>query len=430
MGLYMEFVILFWVFSYVLMGLIGFLLRINIFSNYYLFFAFSLLYTLIPLLVSQGIKPSIFVVLSLNERTDLVSTHLAVTALANFFYAFGTYFIYSYCRRLWIKKIQFSRRSATLTIGDLVVVSIFLILGIILILEGYKYPWLSPKRTDTINSLMGQGKVILCGLYIYILAFYGIGYKTMLMLLMIIVITMFEHSRTSLIAVTFGTLVMAQEEKKISTLMLIFTALTATLFFVLIAIYRTGIQLSNLKSVIDMFFPVFVEGSCGSYMNLQVYDLLNKGGQRYTYFLNYLVDPFVYMLPRPILNANSIDKDSLTIFGNWITWANGSLYEKFAPLGGFFYVAEASAALPYLGPAIVAFVFGSVTQWIDNNKDEGIIGALNFLIFTTGFTMFFIKHHFAASTHFYITTLLVVYSGYFFSKALNNLFSRKKVNFG
>lgn len=426
----MEFIIIFWMLSYLIMGLIGIILRVKIFSNYYLFFGFSLLYTLIPLLVSQGINPSIFVTLSLNDRADLVSTHLAVTALANFFYAFGAYFIFSNRKRRGLRKIIFPRRSARLILGDKSVAIIFIILGIILIFGGYKYPWLSPERTDTINSLMGQGKVILCGLYIYILAFYGIGSKTMLMLLMIIVVTMFEHSRTSLIAVTFGTLVMAQEEKKISTLMLIFAALTAALFFVLIAIYRTGFRLSDLSSIADMFFPVFVEGSCGSYMNLQVYDLFNKGEQRYTYFLNYLIDPLAYMLPRPILNAMSIDKDSLTIFGNWITWANGSLSETFAPLGGFFYVAEASAALPYLGPAIVAFVFGSVTQWIDNKKDEGLIGTLNFLIFTIGFSMFFIKHNFAASTHFFITTLLVVYSGYFFSQALNILFSRKKVNFG
>ena len=129
------------------------------------------------------------------------------------------------------------------------------------------------------------------------LAFYGVRRRTLFMFSLVLIATFFEGSRTELIAMTIGTLILAWYDRKVSNAALLPVAALAAGFFIFIAMYRIGFQISSLQGALDSLFPLFIEGTYGSYMNLQVYDLVTTGHSAYTFFLNYLVDPVVFLVP-------------------------------------------------------------------------------------------------------------------------------------
>jgi hypothetical protein len=407
-----------WVFSYAFGFLVLKMRKMDLMSNYSVFFAFSLLYTLVPLLVLHGIHPGNVWTLSLSDESNLVYTHLLVTSLANVSYALGILLFYP---RYDDAKSDGGGTTAasgnSLSSFEWMISIFYFAVSIAIFVWGVEYRWGLEERGQIVNSLLGQGKVILSGIYIYMLAYYGFKPVTVLMYLSILVITLFEGSRTTLIAMTLGTIILAREENKISLWKtgLIFTGFLCLVVFM--AFHRIGMEV-NLSNVFDLLYPVYIEGEYGAYMNLQAYHLLDMGHYDFTYFVNYIVDPVLYLLPRPILELLSINKDGMTVFGRWILNANPMLADKFSPYGGFFYVAEASVAMPYIGPAVIAFLFAVFYCWIAKRKiTPG--GKLDYMIFTIGFNMVFIKNQISGSSHFFITTLLSVYLIVYFKKLLN-----------
>jgi hypothetical protein len=286
----------------------------------------------------------------------------------------------------------------------------YFIIAVFILFAGMRYRWGSEGRSEMINYILGQGKVALSGIYVYYLAVAGVKPFSVLMLIFVLIITLFEYSRTTVVAMTLGTLVLAYYDKTISTKKLFVLSIGFFCLFTYIAIYRIGFG----RDSFDLFnytYPLFFEGSYGSYMNLQVYELILKGKCIYTFFLSYLVDPIVFMIPRALLAFLSFDKDSLSVFVNWMVYANNSmLQDSFPPYGGFFYIAEASVAMPFVGPAIIAFAYGCLSGIIESRKGDNIFSRLNFIIFSIGFNMVFIKHRFAAAANYYFTTMISAYS--------------------
>jgi hypothetical protein len=375
-----------------------------------MFIGFSLIYTLFPLLVSYGIQPSYFYNNSLNFRHDLIAIHLGVTGVANIAYCIGRLIgSRRQPRPIAGGRPAFVRRRVT-HIDQIVTIG-FMGFAVALTFAGMQFRW-GFDRSEIVNSLLNQGKVILSGVYGYFLVFYGIRPRTIFMLCFVVIITFFEGSRTSLIAMTIGTVILAQEDRAFSRFTLLLFTLGFVAYFIFIAMYRIGFDTSSISQLLDATFPIFIEGTYGSYMNLQAYELITSKNISYTYFTNYFVDPVVFSVPRPLFVAFDLDKDSFTVFHNWISNETTSLRERFAPYGGFFYVAEASAALPYVGPSIIAFFFALLTNWAENRRKSSLSGRFQFVIFTIGFSMVFIKHHFAGSTHFYFTTLVIAYGIY------------------
>ena len=148
----------------------------------------------------------------------------------------------------------------------------------------------------------------------------------------------------------------------------------------------------------------------GSYMCLQAYDLiLNRDVMSPMWGVNYLIDPVVFLLPRAFFVALDLEKDFATVFGSWQQVANPFLEENFAPYGGFFFVAEAFIALPFLGPIFIAGVLGAVTARFERKAEDGRWERFRYMLFISGFFIVFIKHHFSGATHFYFVTCLFAY---------------------
>lgn len=412
-----------WISSYIVAIVVAWIIRASLFSNYTMFIGFSLVYTLFPLLVSAGIQPAYFYNNSLNFRHDLIDIHLIVTSFANLAYCLGRLLGYKRPPQLVPRGRPAFLRTKVTQIDNLIMLG-FMAFAIALTVAGMQFRW-GTDRSELVNSLLGQGKVILSGVYAYFLVFYGLRPRTIFMLCFVVIITFFEGSRTSLIAMTIGTLILAQEDRAFSRLTLLLFTIAFVLYFIFIAMYRIGFDTSSISQLLDATFPIFIEGTYGSYMNLQVYDLVTSRTIAYTYFANYIVDPAVFFVPRPLFIAFGLDKDSFTVFHNWIVGETTRLNEPFAPYGGFFYVAEASAALPYVGPTIVAFCFALLTSWAENRRKLTIGGRFQFVIFTIGFSMVFIKHHFAGSTRFYFTTFIVAYGIYLLNHIVGMLLSRR-----
>jgi hypothetical protein len=233
--------------------------------------------------------------------------------------------------------------------------------------------------------------------------------------------TSIEGSRTTLIAMVIGTLTVSYHDNVINTKKVIAFSLFGFMFFTFIAISRNNLNIFNIGNLIDLIYPLFVEGTYGSYMNLQVYDIFHSLHAYPTYFLNYIIDPIVFFIPRIFFLTFGLEKNSFTIFNTWIASHSGALIEEFSPYGGFFYVAEASAAMPYVGPPIVAFIFAWFTSQIWNKRFKLLRGRMNWIVFMMSFSMVFIKHTFAASMAMYLTCMLGAYLGKLLMPSLGSL---------
>lgn len=382
--------------------------RISPLSSYGTFFLLSAIYTVFPIAVGQGLQPGIFMNSSLNFRDELIDTHLLVCSLANCAYAFGTaVFLDDRAHEPTSPDIK-SEDGSHLRILQF----IFFAGAIALTILGAAHPW-GTDRGELVNSVLGQGKVLLSGLYAYYIAKVGVRRTALLMLAAMAVLTAIEGSRTSLIAMTLGTMIVAYADGAIGGLKVAALAVVGFVFFVMLAIVRVERSPFELGALVDVAFPLFIEGTYGSYMNLQVLEIFGSSGAAPTLFLNYFVDPLVFVIPRVLFVAVGLQKDEYTIFGSWVTSHAGVLVEEFAPYGGFYFVAEASAAMPYLGPIVIAFAFAWFSSWIWNQRSGSQSGRTRWVTFAVSFSLVFLKHTFAASLAMYVTCVLGVVLGRF-----------------
>lgn len=410
-----------WIFSYIVT--LYFIVRgkILFFSNTTVFIFFSLLYSMIPLLVSYGYYPKTVWTLSLSDRTDLVLLHIFIVGLSNLAFIAGMLV----CSKLIKPPRRLVKDKSRVYSIDKFLVLIYFIISVIIAYYGNKYKWLSEGRSELINSFIGQGKVLLSGIYIYFIALYGIRLLTLTMFMGILLITLVEVSRTTLIAMTIGTIVFAYDQYKISPIKLIIILSGFFSLFVYIALYRINFISLNIN-LFDLFYPVYIEGMYGSYMCLQVFDAINKGVDSFTYFIDYLIDPIIFIIPRVFFDLLNENKDNFTIFGLWIGNANKVIAEPFAPYGGFYYTAEASAALPYIGPILIAFIYSLFLHSIEQYRNSSYTCRLNYVIITIGFSMVFIKHTFAGSSHFLFTTAVTAYAIYIICGLIRQFYKPNK----
>lgn len=395
--------------------LISFRAKVPLISPAYLFLFFSLLYTVFPLLAFHDILPSTAWLLSLNQREDLISIHLISVGFAtlcfSYFHARGLAGIYRNHTDS-DANVFLSKTKTSENLNEKLLYLFGFCLLVVAGLLGRKYPWAGEEgslRPELINSFLGQVKIICSTIFIYYFSKFGFNAKSKVFLIAFAFAVILEGSRTSLVALTLAIMIIGARSGSLSlrkSLLLFLSAICAFIFFVFVAIYRLGIDVSSL-SLFDATFPLYIEGMYGSYMCLQAYEVIYiKGLIAPTWGLNYLVDPIVFLLPRVFFVALDLDKDNSTLFGNWQSAADVFLDEKFAPYGGFFYVAEAFVAIPFLGPAIVAALFGSATAYFERRAMTGVRGTFNYMIYLVGFFMVFIKHDFSGSSHFLFVTVL------------------------
>ncbi len=130
-------------------------------------------------------------------------------------------------------------------------------------------------------------------------------------------------------------------------------------------------------------------------------------------FADYFVDPVLYTLPRTLFLSENVDKETVGLFPAFIAEHQQYLDEKYAPLGGFFYTAQASSALPFVGPLFITFLFAVITISVENKRNRSGWWQLIYYLYSAGFVFVFIKTRFDTTINYYITLSVPAYLLYY-----------------
>ncbi len=421
--------------SFAILLIVFFRKKINLISNYTVYVFFTVLYSVFPTLTFLKIEPQIwFRHYTLNESELLVSTQILIMSLCNIIFA---YVFYSSYRKSNISAVR--PQAAKKDIYQNLIFISYTIACLALILIGLKYSYTS-NRGIIVHSIISNAKTILASVYVFFIVRYGLSYRILLMFFGYVFLLLVEQSRIYFVMVLVTSLLYLQNTKEVKKETLISTngllqvissvktgklsnrqmiALLLVSFVLLsyVALARSGVKIEDFIIFLN---PFYIEGDYGSYMILQTYDLVYKGViDFYTLFLDYLVDPIIYLLPRFIFMLSGINKDGVGIFETFVASYDRYLAEKYAPVGGFHYIAQASSALPFLGPLLVTYIFARVTVRVENSMRKATVSnfsELTYYLYSSGFAFVFIKTLFHQTVKYYATLAIPAYFLFFLLK--------------
>lgn len=376
--------------------------RIPLASNFSVFVFFSLLYSVFPILTYYGIEPKVwFAHCSLNESELLVSTQVIIMSVCNLVFA-SVY---------WARHKQTDASAVFEPIANRRHIRDVFFLGytvacLALAILGYKYNYTS-GRGELIHSFISNAKVLLASSYIVFMVVYGFGYRLTLMFLGFLLLTLVEQSRWYFISVLVASVLYAQHCRVLNGRRVILVGIVFAAILSYIGLYRCGVSLRHFSLLLN---PFFIEGDYGSYVDLQTYHLIYSGQAAfYTLFSDYLLDPILYLIPRIFFMGLGVDKESVGMLAAFISVHQPYLHELYAPVGGFHYIAQASSAVPFLGPVIVTFAFALLTVAVENRRRRSIVTELTYYLYSAGFMFVFIKTRFDLTVKYYLTFAIPAY---------------------
>lgn len=391
--------------------------HLTIFSPLVIFVFFCILYSIFPYLAYVDLIPTSVWVLPLLNQKNLIDIHLINVGLSIFTFSLCYGYALGNIKRKWrieASNINLDVKKSKTTKPERRVLFIFFLIALVCIVLGYLYPWGGwggdLGRPDLINSLLGNLKILLAVIIAYFFSRYGFNSITLSLLFSLLIIAFIEGSRTTLVSLVIALLIVAAGSGHLSPkriITLVISAVFGFLAMIWVALSRIGISTDGL-SVLDALYPLYFEGMYGSYMCLQIYDLISvKGIMQPTWGSHMIFDPLIFLIPRVLLSLVGIDKDSITIYADWKAHADNILADSLGPYGGFFYIADAFLSLPYIGPIIISGLFGFMTGYFEKLGTSGFKGRYIFTLYLVGFFMVFIKHQISQSTHFLLVTAIL-----------------------
>jgi len=405
--------------SFVFLAFVFLAKRIPLASNFTIYSFFALLYSLFPALVFADAVPYYWTTwTTLSDSELVVATHLGITAACNM--AFGSVFLFGLRRYATPSAPLFDRPHCSS--GCVLVFVVYIVFCVAMTYLGSVFTYgTGAVKNELVHSLMSNGKVLLSALYILFIVRFGFSWLTVVMLGGYVVLMLVEHSRWYFITVLVTTLVYLQNRGKVSNFKVILSVLGAAALLSYVALIRVEDQMgANLDISIQswddvlvlleaLLAPFYGEGVFGSYMALQTYDLFWSGQPAfYTFFLDYIVDPLVYLIPRILYVAVDVYKDDVGIFSYFISSNQPYLDEQYAPLGGFQYLAQAMSAVPFVGPVLITLAFAGAAVWFENRRRRSPLLELHYYLFTAGFGFVFLKTMFHVTVKYYLTLMIPV----------------------
>jgi hypothetical protein len=296
---------------------------------------------------------------------------------------------------------------------------LYMFFCVLLIYFGSKYNYTSVAgKSEVIHSFISNAKTILASIYIFVLVKYGFNKRTFIMFCGFVGLLLVEQSRWYFISVLVATCLFLQNTKKITNKQIIFVFFVFLILLSYVGLYRSNVEMKHLGLLVN---PFYIEGDYGSYMILQTYDLIHKGSVLfYTFFLDYVIDPIVYLIPRFAFLMLGTEKDSFGIFQHFVSVHQSFLLEQYAPVGGFHYIAQASSALPFFGPLIITYLFARLTVYVENNAYKSKFHEISYYLYSSGFMFVFIKTIFSQTVKYYLTLAIPAYILFFVAKRITN----------
>lgn len=375
--------------------------RISLLSPLTFFLMFSVLYSTFTFLVFEGYYPSNLGILSLLQDENLIKIHLLNVSIS----IFGFFLFFCYFRKKHYPKINFNEKNINTVEYKLFIFS-FLI-GVIVLVLGHVYPWGGwggeYGRPELINSLITNLKLFYILVIAYFFAKYGFNRIVRWMFLLLFLITVFEGARTILITTVIGALIFGAQFK-------IFKVNYKLLFFLfifiisasIIAIIRLGGSVADIN-IESILYPIYFEGIYGSYMCLQLYQLLEIDKLLpYTYGYQYFYDPLLFLIPRVVFEFFDTSKDALSYYNQFSINANEYLGDNLGPYGGFYFIADAFLSFSYFGTFMISSIFGYITAKLENLSYINFKYRYYYLVYLVSFFIIFMKHQISQSSHFLI----------------------------
>jgi hypothetical protein len=348
--------------SVVLLLLVGRKKRIPLLSPYGIFILFQVLYNLVPAIVSWVGGRTLSLLLDL----DTVDTQMSLAASANLCFALVHWRCY--------RTVTFASPANTAAQGHagrnyiLCSVPIFLVTCYI----SYKYGWnaqaqsmpdLGGQPVGGIYTLASYVKSGFVAVYLYYLYRFGLNRWAWLLLGFHAVVAFLDGARTTFLPILLLTLFLLNEQGGNAIKRRRTYALAALGLF--IAIGARAVIVRGDSFLARMITPVTVEGVMGSYPSLQsIYALEQRQHPNLTLGASYVIDPIVWFLPQ------GDTRDHYLFLQSWVNDSSTLLQEEFAPMGGFYYIAEAVTAFSYAGPAIVTTAFAFALIWVQRNVNR------------------------------------------------------------
>ena len=339
--------------------LISYFKKINLISMYGFFVLFSILYNLGPTLNAlYG-----FNFFSLSSELELVNIQLLVVAMSNF--AFGTIYFLFYQNVLYkdISVVKSPDKKSFLFFCIIV----FAVTLQLVSHFGWHSATLAGEIVEggiwyTITSYM---KNLFVACYLYYLYKFGMNKGAIFLMVLHTIIMIIDGARTTYLPLVVLTLVILNSktinDKKNQHK--IYAYIVAAILLLLVT--RALIMSADATLLYNMLMSLVIEACSGSYMSLQtIYAVVNNYSSSFTFGTTYLVDPFVWFIPQGTL------RNDLLTYNAWIEKLSPFLNENFAPMGGFYYIAEAMAFLPYVGPVIITILFAFMSIFVEINKNK------------------------------------------------------------
>lgn len=395
----MEYISILMIFSYLWYAYVMIKKQIPIISNCGVFFVFSIMYSLFPMLIYWGVEPEKwFRHYDLNEDELIVGTYLLLMSVCNI--------IFSYVFKKYMKNnIAYKRDIRSFEHGSEGVFFLYMCFSIISIYVGAKMSYTS-LQTETEHSLISNMKTILAGMYVAYLVLWGMKKRTVVMFGMFVILMLVEQSRWYFFSVFIVTIIYLVREKVMKSKTVILVSILLIIIMSFVGLYRANVEINDYSLLLN---PFFIEGDYGSYMVLQTYYLFYTESLKYcTFFGDYIIDPVIYIVPRFLFNCLGVDKDNSTLLAMFIEDHNDYLFEEYAPVGGFHYLAQASSALPFVGPLVITYIYARVCVFFENNSYKNLKWKMYFYAYTAGFAFVFIKTKFEQTVKYAMTLFLPV----------------------
>ena len=304
-----------------------------------------------------------FSLFSLSGELDLVNIQLFVVAMSNF--AFGTVYFLFYKNVLY-KDVSVVKQSDKKSFLFFCVI----VFAVTLQLTSH-FGWNSIALAGDIvgggiwYTITAYMKNMFVSCYLYYLYKFGMNKGAIFLMLLHTIIVIVDGARTTYLPLVVLTLAILysksinDKKNKYKIYAYVFAAI------LLLLVTRALIMSANMSLFYNMIMSLAIEACAGSYMSLQtIYSVINNYSSSFTFGTTYLVDPFAWFIPQGNL------RNVLLTYNAWIEKISPSLNETFAPMGGFYYIAEAMAFIPYIGPVIVTAFFAFMSIYVEINKNK------------------------------------------------------------
>jgi hypothetical protein len=360
--------------------------KIPFISPYGIFLVFQCLYNLVPFCIS-------LTGLGMDRQAILAQLVLAASANVTFALAFW----------IWYRPNGLPRPQPGLKSGRLNYLLILFPVFLGTLLLCHLYGWHTFASADAAGvpggapyTITAYSKHFFIACYLYYIYKFGLDRYAWYLFVGVLVVMGVDGGRTDFFPAIVLTLMIWREQSKTSRLKLVLLC-SIGLFAVVAA---RSLVISGGSAVAKFGATIFTEGTMGSYPCTQsIYALQHSGRELpYSFGASYIVDPLLWILPQ---GGSGTGGD--TFLSRWVDAIYGVIPGEFAPMGGFYYMAEAIAAFGWGGPAIVAFVFGALITSMERNKQRF---PLLYLAFMSTVGLLFVKTIFGNVFKLFVVQLI------------------------